>query len=165
MAFKIQPSQLSGSAGLVPSVMNLPVEATQVFEKGTPVTLVSGEIEEHPLGATVIDLYGFSLESGFRDPTSNLPLATVNEAAIAKADRNTAFVSKAWDGAAIEEDLSAVNVGDQYGLVKDGNDFYVDLSDVVNVMVQITKIDNDLTQSGIASVLWFKVLESALQEP
>jgi hypothetical protein len=60
MAFKIQPSQLSGSAGLVPSVMNLPVEATQVFEKGTPVTLVSGEIEEHPLGATVIDLISLS---------------------------------------------------------------------------------------------------------
>jgi hypothetical protein len=58
-----------------------------------------------------------------------------------------------------------VNVGDQYGLVKDGNDFYVDLSDVVNVMVQITKVDNDLTQSGLGSVLWFKVLESALQEP
>jgi len=85
--------------------------------------------------------------------------------AIAKADRNTAFVAKAWDTGAVTEDLSAVVIGDQYGLIKSGTDFYVDLDDTTNVLVQIVKIDDDNTNSGLGSVLWFKVIESALQEP
>ena len=163
MAFKIQPSQIAGSAGMVPSVMNLVPEATQDFEKGTPIRIVTGEAEEHPLAATVVDLYGFSLQ-GTIDPASNLPLATLPTISISKADRNTAFVSKAWETGAVQEDLSAVLIGDQYGLIKDGDDFYVDLDDTTNVLVQITKIQTGPGADGL-NVLFWKVLESALQEP
>ena len=166
MAFKIQPSQLSGSAGLVPSVVNPLLAAAQVFEKGTPVRLdASGDIEEHPLGAVVVDLFGFSLMETL-DPLSNNPLATLLTISVAKADRNTAFVSRAASAGADTDDISAVNLGDQFGLLKVGDDFFVDLDDTVNVLVQIVKISSGTPTSAEGlNLLWWKVLESALQEP
>ncbi len=166
MAFKIQPSQLSGSAGLVPSVVNPVLAAAQVFERGTPVRLdASGEIEEHPLVAVVVDIFGFSLMETLVT-TSNDPLATLGTITVAKADRNTAFVSRAATAGAETDDISAVNLGDQFGLIKVGNDFFVDLDDVVNVVLQIVKIaSGTLTSAEGLNLLWWKVLESALQEP
>ena len=164
MAFKIQPSQLSGSAGLVPSVTNPVPEATQVFEKGAPIRIVAGEAEEHTLVAVVVDLFGFSLKG--TPLGTNDPLASIGTISVAKADRNTAFVSRAATAGAETDDISAVLLGDQFGLIKIVDDFFVDLDDVTDVVLQIVKITSGTPTSAEGlNLLWWKVLESALQEP
>lgn len=157
MPFRLQPSKIAGSGGMVPSSgPDLAPEATQTFEKGTVVTVTAGEIVEHALGATVVGIYGVSLvgvSSGVSDdPSGNIQ--------VAKADRNTVFVAKAISGGQVQTDLSGVDVGDQYGLLQHTDDAtYVDLADVTNVVLQVEKVDDDL------DLVWFKFLESALQEP
>jgi hypothetical protein len=159
--FPIQPSKIAGSGGLVPNVFNLAAEAAENFPQGTPMRVRSadGLLEEHPLLTTVIDIYGFSLE-GVNAGSYDNPSGKV---AVAKADRNTEFVSKARTSGAYATDLSAVYVGNTYGLIKVGTGqsavFAVDLDDTTNVVVQITKVDDTL------DLVWWKVLESALQEP
>ena len=155
MGFKIQPSKVSAGPA-APEVFPLTPEAAQTFEKGAPIRIVSGEAQEHPLVTTVTGLYGFALEGMASAGVSDNPSGDVH---VAKANRMTEFVAQCVTSAVLETDLSAVSIGDQYGLLKSGTDFYVDLSDQVNVHVQITKIDDNL------NVVWFAVLESVLQEP
>jgi hypothetical protein len=154
MGFKIQPSKV-GAGPAAPEVFPLTPESSQTFEKGTPITVTAGEAVEHALGATVTNIYGFSLE-GVTSGVSDNPSGDVH---VAKANRITEFVAQCITSGAVATDLSGVAIGDQYGLLKSGTDFYVDLDDEVHVVVQITKIDDNL------NVVWFAVLESALQEP
>ena len=79
--------------------------------------------------------------------------------AIAKADRNTNFVSKCVITGAITSDLSTAVVGSQYGMITVDSQDYIDLDDTSDVIAQCVKIDDDL------NVMWFTFLESAIQEP
>ena len=155
MGFKIQPSKVSAGPA-APDVFPLTPESTQTFEKGAPITVTSGEAVEHALVATVTNIYGFALEGMASAGVSDNPSGDVH---VAKANRMTEFVAECVTAGVLETDLSGVSIGDQYGLLKVSSDFYVDLSDQNHVVVQITKIDDNLNK------VWFSVLESALQEP
>lgn len=155
MSFVMQPGRQLGSAGNVPNVNNLD-SGSITCNKGRVVTNTAGSAVLHALGATVTNIYGVTLESCAAGVSTG---AVTTLLAIAVADRNTEFVSGVVDGGAVTADLSAMTVGDQYGLLTVSGQDYIDLDDTSNVVVQITKIDDDL------DIAWFLFLESALQQP
>ena len=154
MPFFTQPGRIAGSGGPVPDVVEL-AAGVITCNKGRVVTNTAGAAVLHALGATVTNIYGVTLEgaaAGVTDGPGTL-------LAIAKANKQTNFVSKCVDTGALTADLSGVTVGDQYGMLTVGGQDYIDLDDTTNVVAQITKIDDDL------NVVWFVFLESTLQEP
>lgn len=155
--FRIQPSRTP--SGMTPEGFGYPPDSAATFAKGALVTLdAQGEVAEHAGGVTVIDVLGIAME-GCAAGVSDNPSGDVE---VAVANRETHFIGGAYDTGAPTEDVSAVILGETYGLIKhtDGV-WYVDLDDTTNVLVQITKI----IQETNLNVLQFKFLESTLQQP
>lgn len=163
MSFQMQPSKLDGSAGLTPqSGPDLAVEATELFPKGAVLTLntTTTELEEHALAAVVTNVHSVSLagleSAGLVNDPSGLMV-------YARANLQTEFVAKVDNAGAVVTDIaaSAIELGVQFGLIKVGTglaaEWRVDELDVTNVLVVITKIDDDL------DLVWFKFLTSTLQ--
>ncbi len=153
-AFPMQPGQQKGSAGDVPDVSNLD-NGSITCNKGRVITNTSGSAVLHALASTVTGVYGVSLEK-CTSGTSEGPASTL--LAIARADRNTIFVSKVVVSGAVTTDLSSLTIGDQYGLITVSGQDYVDFDDTSQVLVQIVKIDDEL------NVVWFVFIESTLQD-
>lgn len=155
--FPMQAGRTIGSAGDVPNAAVQPVEAATSFVRGRIVRLdANGDIIVHPGGADVVDIYGVSMEGA----TSGVSDSPAEGANVAKADRNTEFVARAHSAADFNADVSTVDVGDTFGFLNDADGIsHVDLDDTTNVVLQVTKVDADLR------LLWFKFLESTLQEP
>ena len=163
MTFRMQPSKLDGSAGLTPqSGPDLAVEAAELFPKGAVLTLntTTTELEEHALGATVIDVHSVSLagleSAGLVDDPSGLMV-------YARANLQTEFVAKVDNAGSVVTDIaaSAIEIGLEFGLIKVGAgldaEWRVDELDTTDVLCVITKIDDDL------DIVWFKFLSSTLQ--
>lgn len=151
---RIQPSKFGQQKA--PDSFQYTPNATLSVERGAVVTYDTGndELDEHAGGATVTGILGVTghgCSSGESDDPSGLVL--VNKA------KDQEFVGPMLESAAIKTDLSDVSIGDQYGIIKHTDDiWYVDFDDTGDVVVQITKIDDDL------DLVWFRFLESAIQE-
>ena len=155
MTMRMQPAQLKGSAGDVPDVANLD-NGTITCNIGEVITNTSGSAVLHGLGGTVTGVYGISLESCAAG-TSTGPVTTL--LSIARADRNTVFVSGVVEsGAVVTGTMPALVVGTSHGILKVSNQDYLDFDDTSNVLVQIRKIDTAL------KIVWFIFIESTLQE-
>lgn len=170
--FFIQPAVMEGDAGDVPAVnSSLLLEAAQVILRGDPLTITSGALVKHALVAVVTNIAGFALEPTDKTRAgadiAGESAGPANELSYAKATARTNFISQMVDSGAIKTDLSAVAVGDQYGLLVHSDGYvYADFDDTTNVVIEITKVINENVggQNPQAYVQW-KVIASAIQQP
>lgn len=155
MPVRFQPSR--HPAGEVASVQGYTPASDQTIVKGDIVTYdnAADDLNEHGLATDVEDVLGVALE-GAESGTADSPSG---EVAVAKATRDTVFMGQVVNSSAVVTDLSSISIGDQYGVVVLDGIHYVDEEDTSNVLVQIVDIDDDI------DVVWFKFLESTLQEP
>ncbi len=153
MPIQIQPSRFPSAE--VPSVDNRGIVAAQTFNRGAPIQLSSGNAQEHPGGATVTGIYGFSLEDVDNGASSG---ANSTQVAIAIADHDTWFMGQLDNAGAVVAPDSG-NLDTDYGLIKTGDDWFVDETDTTNVVVTVRDFDVDL------NVVWFTVLPSAGANP
>lgn len=155
MSIRFQPSKFGTSPA--PDTQGYTPHASNSLVRGAVVTFNSGtdRVDEHAGGGVVTGILGVAgcdVNSGASDdPAGTLP--------VFKA-KDQEFVGSALTGAsAVATDLSGVSITDQYGVIKHTDDeWYVDLGDTSDKVVQITKIDDDL------NLVWFRFLESAIQE-
>ncbi len=152
MPFQMQPGRTLGSAGNVPDVATL-LAGALTCSKGQLIKDSSGTAIIHPLTGTVLLVYGVSLEADVAGVADGPDSSILH---IARAERETEFVSKCVTSSVIETDLSGVSVGDTYGIITVSNQDYVDLSDTSDVLVTITKVDDDI------NIVWFTFLPSTL---
>lgn len=157
MTFANQFARTDGSAGDVPDAVNRIVDSAQAaFLKGRVLQLGSdSELELHPLGATVTGIYAVAQE-GWDGSATDGPADELNAV---RVNRQTVFAAQMLDtggGNVIVTDLSAVNIGDQFGLIVFNGETYIDQDDVTNVVVEIEDIDDDL------DILLYKFIASAI---
>jgi len=155
MPIRIQPSQFPH--GEVPWVQGLPPNASATFLRGCAVAInTSGEAIIHPLSTTVDDFYGIAL----CDVTAGVSDSPSGEVQVARCTKDATFLGQVVAGGVDEDivltDLSGLAVGDSYGMIiNTAGEHMVDFSDTTNVVLQITKIDDDL------DVVWFQFLAAA----
>lgn len=133
----------------------------QTYPAGTPVTFATGsqELDEHPGGATVIDVLGVSLE-GVNAGVADNPSGKVS---FASANRENVFMAKLTNGAGVVQTADEANINVAYGILKNGtglNQWWsVDESDVAAPVVEVEGIDTE------RNIVFFKWIESAIQQP
>ena len=153
MPFQMQPARQKGSAGDVPDVVTL-LAASLTCSKGQLVKNSTGTAIIHPLAGNVLLVYGVTLEADVSG-TSDGPDSTLLH--IARADVRTEFISKVVNSSGvIQTDLSSLSVGNEFGILTNSNQDYVDKDDTSDKLVLITKIDDDL------NVVWFTFIPSTL---
>lgn len=151
---RIQPSKFGQQKA--PDSQQYTPNATLSIERGAVVTYdnANDELDEHAGGATVDGILGVSghgCASGESDDPSGLVL-------VFKA-KDQEFCGPVLSSGAQQTDLSGISIHDEFGIIKHtDNVWYVDQDDVTNVVLAVTKIDDDL------DLVWFRFLESAIQE-
>lgn len=153
MSIRFQPAKFGGNTSV--QGIELPIEATAEFTRGAVLALNAGEVEEHGGGATVTGILGVAGHGteGAGDSTS-----PSGQAVVFKAHPGQMYMGQCLnDSSEVETDLSALEVGDTYGIIKHTDDvWYIDLDDETNVVATIEKIDDDL------DIVLFKFLDSAV---
>ena len=138
MAWPIQPSSKAGGQG-IPTVVGYGVATGETFYKGAPVTLASGLLEEVDTN-DVTGLVGVALMGATVAATPDWG----DEVPVALIDNSTTFNAQvSINGTTVATDLSSVEVGAQYGIVKIGNYWYIDYSDTGNVVAEILTVDDE----------------------
>lgn len=155
MSIRIQPSQFPH--GEVPWVQGLVPKSTTTLIRGNAVAIdTNGEAIIHPLSTTVDDFYGIAL----CDVTSGVSDSPSGELQVARCTKDATFcgqvVAGGVDADVVLTDLSGLDVGDKYGMIiNTATEHMVDFSDTTHVVLQITKIDDDL------DLVWFQFLAAA----
>ena len=153
MPFEMQPARQKGSAGNVPDVVTL-LAASLTISKGQVVKNSAGTAIVHPLVTNVLLVYGVTLEADVSGTSDGVDSTLLH---IARADTLTEFVSKVVNSSGvIQTDLSGLSVGDTHGILTNSNQDYVDQDDTTNVLVTLTKIDDEL------DIVWFSFIPSTL---
>jgi hypothetical protein len=116
-----------------------------------------GEAIIHPLATTVDDFYGIAL----CDVTAGVSDSPSGELQVARCTTSQTFcgqvVAGGVDADVVLTDLSGLDIGDAYGLIiNTATEHMVDFSDTTNVVLRITKIDDDL------DLVWFQFLAAAV---
>lgn len=162
MPFQITPVKAYGAEGFFEGDGSRPVDAAQaVFPIGTPLTFdtSSHTLKEHPLGTTVTNLLGFSLEGLSATGLTNLNLGP--NVQLAKATRDNAFAATLTNGSDTPVTPTIAHVGQTYGITKHstlGNAWYsVDIANT-HLLAVVTGFSAEMM------IVYFKVIESAVQE-
>lgn len=170
MFFPIQPARFGGNA--VPVTRRGKYKTSEAIVKGSCLTLDgNGELNlntsdgTHPAAATI---YGFASEDADSAPGYSVGQTEANsvytgrtqEISYFKADRSTEFWGVfSGDGTTVTTPTQTL-IGEQYKLTKNADGiWYVDSTDQSPANVQITDIDLE------GNRVYFKVIETALQEP
>ena|SRR2546430_939399 len=162
----MQPARFTGATA--PEIQSMKYAAGQTFKKGAVVIYEGGAtgniIEGGVDPATVV---GVALEAADSKPGFSLShdssvvtrTGNVSEVSVAKANRQTVFSSRMVNGGTDPVTPVQADIGKAYGVLKVGNDWCVDQSDVVNTRLRVTDIDID------NKIVFFKWLEAALATP
>ncbi len=144
--------------GEAPQVQSMAYTTGQTFKTGAVLIFTAaGEVSEG--GADPTPIVGVSLEAAGSKPgwdAANSPTVftgRVQEVSVAKADRSTI-----WSGRGTS-DPALTNIDEQYGIVKVGNDWIVDITDTTNLRIEIVDVDLD------NKIFFFKWLEAQLAQP
>lgn len=154
MAIRFQPAKFP--RGEAPDVQEITPGSTATFLRGAPVALSSGELIEHAGATTVTGIVGVALH-GCDTGVSDSPSGQV---AVAKAAHGQVYIGQCISSSAVVTDLAgaSVAIGDQYGMLKHTTDeWFVDLDDTTNVVLEISRFDDNL------DIVWFKFLDSAIE--
>lgn len=155
MSIRMQPSKFGTSPA--PNTQGYTPGAGETFLRGAVVTYVvaSDDVDEHAGGGVVTLVLGIAAH----DVTAGVSDDVSGEVLVFKALDQEFAGSALTAGSAVATDLSGVSIGDVYGIVKHtDNEWYVDLGDVGNPVLTISKIDDNL------NIVWFRFLLSAVQE-
>ncbi len=151
MSVRIQAAYVDGSSGS-PPVRNYTPTAAAIL-RGAPVTLSSGSVVEHGGGAVVTGILGINMQ----DVDAAGAPAIGDKTQIQIARDNVVFLAAVTDAGTVVTDLSSIEVGTDYGILK-STTWYVDIADESHVVLRIVKIFDDL------NLVAFKFLASAIME-
>ena len=162
MSFRIRVAQFP-NGGFPENDARTPA-SDQTFPAGTPVTwdTAAQDLNEFAGGATVTNLLGFSYE-GVESGVAENPSGKVN---LALSSRSNIFMGKLVNGSGVVQTPDSANINVNYGILKVStlmNQWWgVDEADTTDVVVEVIGIDTDIDDTG---VVFFKVIESAIQQP
>lgn len=148
-----------------PNIINYPYTAGQTFKKGALVVdVAAGTISEFGGGTDAVVL-GVALEDAGSRPGNNyggtvdVTTGTINEVAVAIADRSQIFSCRGINGGTDPLTPTRTMVGEQYGVAKVGDDWVLDQAEVTTLIVEIVDIDID------NKIFFVKFLEAVLALP
>jgi len=153
---RIQPAQFPH--GEVPWVEGMTPDGSLTCIRGNAIAITSGGVAIiHPLSTAVDDFYGIAL----CDVTAGVSDSPSGELQVARCTTDATFCGQVVAGGVDEDivltDLSGLSVSDAYGLIiNTATEHMVDFSDTTNVVLRITKIDDDL------DLVWFQFLAAAV---
>lgn len=145
-----QPSRLNGLGA--PEVTEELIQAAATFSIGAPLQrdATPSDFEEHAGGAVVTGIVGVALQA----VTAGVA-AFGSKVQVARAGPQVEFLGQLSNtGSVVTPD--AANLGVSYGMIKVGDDWYVDEADTTDVVLKVTQIFPD-----IQAVL-FKFIASAI---
>lgn len=149
-----------------PNITSYKYTAGQTFKAGALVVdVAAGTISE--CGADPASVLGVALEpansrpggAGIMGDPSYVTGGQKDEVSVAVADRSTVFSCRGINGATDPTTPTQSNIGEQYGVVKSGDDWAIDIAETVNVVVEVVDIDID------NKIYYVKFLESVLALP
>ncbi len=163
MGRKFQPARFGGATAA--EHQSMAYTGTPTWKKGAVLIYAAGFITEG--GADPTGIVGVANEDAESRPGKSLShdaavvarTGAVSEVTVAKANRSTVFSGRMVNGGTDPVTPAQTDIGTAYGIVKTGNDWAVDQSDVVATRLRITDIDID------NKIVFFKFLESALANP
>lgn len=157
MSIRFQPSKF-GLGSPAPNTQGYTPDAALTCLRGAPITyqVAGDDVTEHAGGGVVTLILGVAAHDVTVAGTSD----DVSGNVIVHKASNQEFAGTCLTaGSAVATDLSGVSIGDTYGFIKHSdNEWYVDLGDTGNVVLTITKIDDNI------NIVWFRFLVSAVQE-
>lgn len=147
-----------------PNTQSIAVTAAQTFKKGALVIdTAAGTISECAADpAAVLGVAQMDAFSGLGYDMANSPTVITgrsNECVVAIADRSQIFSCRAINGGTDPVTPLQTNVGEQYGVAKVGDDWVLDIAEVVAVVCEIVDVDID------NKIFFVKFLESVLALP
>lgn len=158
------PGRVPSSIG-VPDIRYMQHTSASTFKYGAVLVYNAGEVEEG--GADPTPIVGISLAPAGKAPgyeAANNPVVSTGrqrKLSVAIANRQTVFIAGLVNtGVRVVPDIA--NVGVLYGLVKIGNNWFVDEAEVVNTRVEVIDF-SDLY--GVSGGVFFKFMEAHLANP
>ena len=149
--------------GEAPSILALPVKTGQTFKRLALVVL-DGDGLLTECGADPASILGVALQGAFTGPgydAANTPTVITgrsNECSVAIANDATVFSCRGVNGGTDPVTPTATMVNEDYGVVKVGDDWCLDLADAVATRAKIVDIDID------NKVFFVKILEANRQQ-
>jgi hypothetical protein len=135
-------------SGEAPSVLEVAYANGQTFTKGALLKLnADGTVSE--CGADPALIYGVALEAAGSRPgfsAANNPLLVqggMQVVSVAVADRTTVFSCRGVNGGTDPVTPAQTNIGEDYGCLKVGTDWALDLAEVTTKQWRIVDIDVD----------------------
>lgn len=149
-----------------PNIQSVAVTAAQSFKKGALVVDVSaGTISEFGGGTDAVVL-GVALEPAFSKPGNDMNFSPTvitggnpTECSIALADRTNVFSCRGVNGGTDPVTPTQTMVGEDYGVLKVGDDWCLDLAETTTKICTI--VDIDIEQK----IFFVKFLEAVLSLP
>ena len=150
-----------------PNVQSMRVTAAQTFKKGALVVdVAAGTISEFG-GGTDASVLGVAGEDAFTKPGNsgmvNAPSivtgGSANECSLHIADRQTIFSCRAVNGGTDPVTPTQTMIGEQYGVLKVGDDWCLDIAETTTKICEIVDVDID------NKIFFVKFLESVLALP
>lgn len=157
-----RPGKFAGVTS--PEVQSMQYATGQTFKIGAVLIYNAGEVVEggaDPTGIVGVAAADAGGGPGFEVNFASRVTATtgrVQEIPVYKANRNTVFSGRLENAGAIVTPTVAI-IGTAYGLLKNGNDWVVDQTEVANTRVRIVDIDIPTL------MVLFKFLEANLANP
>lgn len=164
-----QPARLQNSSGVF-EVQSMRYDAAETFIKGACVVEASdGEIVE--CGADPASILGVSLAAvnsypGYEVANDNLVTVrtgVTQEIPIVIANRATIFSGRGVNGGTDPVTPLQTHIGEQYGVVKVGSEWVIDVSDTTALRVEVVDITEALGPK--VGFFLFKFLEAILARP
>jgi len=166
MGRRFQTSKAGTGGDSVPEVQVFQYATGQTFKDGALVVDdTNGEIVE--CGADPVSILGVALQGAGTGPGHSLAndadvvarTGVGRNVSVAVANRRTRFHGRAVNGGTDPVVPLQTHIGEQYGVVKTGNDWVIDMSETSNNRIEITDIFPDL------NLFEFKFLEANLARP
>jgi hypothetical protein len=161
------PARVPSSIG-VPDIQYLQHTSGSTFKLGAILVYNTGEVEEAGTNPTT-GIVGISLAPAGQAPgynAANSPVVSTGrqrKVAVARANRQTVFLAGCVNNSSTRITPLISYVGNQYGVTKHGNNWFVDINKSgANQVVRVVGYDD---MWGTNGGLYFKFLESTLATP
>lgn len=142
----IKPARIP--AGGLEDIQAMSYDVAQTFKIGALLIVnANGEVIEcsaDPTAVTGVSLAAANSGPGY-DASNSPSVITGRErvVSVAKANRQTVFSMRGVNGATDPSTPLLTNIGEQYGVLKTGDDWVLDLAEVTVKVFEVTDIDVD----------------------
>lgn len=159
-----QPARIPGAGASAPNIQRMNYTAAQTFKKGAILVYVAAGTVQEAAADPVLAIVGIALDPaasapGF-DPANAAQVLQVTgreeSVSVAKAESETIFSGRAVNGGTDPVTPTLSHIGEEYGTVKVGNDWVIDIADTTNKSIRIVDIDID------QKIFFFKFMAAVL---